>query len=445
MAVKRRRVVDFDLPRQVIKREVKGGFAGGSNPDGVVQPNWVTRDYTTDVKPIQGIQETVSENHTEWRKSNLPSGDVGGDFTTTKRYISPSRMGTHFFVSPWYSDGGISDPRALYRYTYKGPLYLSSMIANGYPPFGTSSNGGLNAKGTTAIARCAPGNPVAHLTTAVLEAFKDGLPHLVGHTFWAERTLHAQRAFKAGGDEWLNYQFSWLPLIGDIKDFVHGVFSLNRLIAQYVRDSGKVVRRRYSFPPEVSLTNLSTQTGVRPNGPGDSTAQLVRSTGLTGVATRDREIVVNTWFSGSFTYHMPPNLFAGLGLAGTTFGAAQRLLGADLSPDVLWELAPWSWAVDWFSNAGDVIHNLSAMITDGLVMRYGYVMEHAIVRDKYLFSGDLGLRSGITYSGAVEPVVLTSESKVRRRATPFGFGLDMSALTGRQQSIIAALGLSRLR
>jgi len=121
---------------------------------------------------------------------------------------------------------------------------------------------------------------------------------------------------------------------------------------------------------------------------------------------------------------------------------AKKLLGFDITPEVLWELVPWSWAVDWFTNVGDLIKNVSAFSTDGLVMRYGYIMEHSIARDTYIHIGPTGFRSQSVFC---EPYTFVCETKLRRRATPFGFGLNLEALTGRQKSIIAALGLTRLR
>jgi len=120
---------------------------------------------------------------------------------------------------------------------------------------------------------------------------------------------------------------------------------------------------------------------------------------------------------------------------------ATKLLGLDLNPETLWEMAPWSWAVDWFTNAGDVIHNVNAWSSDGLVLKYGYIMEHTIVRDIYTWVGDTRFKPDTVYP---DVVVLVTETKLRRRATPFGFGLTFSSLTKRQKAIAAALGLTRL-
>jgi hypothetical protein len=118
-------------------------------------------------------------------------------------------------------------------------------------------------------------------------------------------------------------------------------------------------------------------------------------------------------------------------------------IGLSPTPDTIWNLAPWSWAIDWFSNTGDVISNVTDFATQGLVMHYGYVMEHSIVERTYYqpISGYLIDRKPV----AAGPLSLVTETKVRRQANPFGFGVSWEGLSTFQASILAALGISRRR
>jgi len=122
--------------------------------------------------------------------------------------------------------------------------------------------------------------------------------------------------------------------------------------------------------------------------------------------------------------------------------AAQRfakLWGLRISPELLWELTPWSWAADWVGNVGEVIHNLSAFSNDKLVLRWGYIMFKYTCRDTYLLEG---VRLKGMPSGPVSQTFVTQVKK-RNRATPYGFGLDPAAFTTRQWAILGALGISR--
>lgn len=119
---------------------------------------------------------------------------------------------------------------------------------------------------------------------------------------------------------------------------------------------------------------------------------------------------------------------------------ANKLFGLRLTPELWWQLSPWSWAADWVGNTGSVLHNLSAFSNDGLVMRYGYVMETVKVVTTYTLV-DCVLRTGQKVDSSQTYV---QERKQRRRATPFGFGLNPASFSDKQWSIIAALGISRM-
>jgi len=249
---------------------------------------------------------------------------------------------------------------------------------------------------------------------------------------------------KSPASEFLNYQFGVLPLISDVSDFVKTVIHMDKLLQQYVRDNGQVVRRRFVFKPEVSVSEVvvtpNTLPGMGANGALVQDFQKLPR----GQVVRHREVSVYRWFSGAFVYHLPQTFFAELYTPfASKFQVLRRLFGLELTPDVIWELTPWSWAIDWFSNAGDVLHNAGAWANGGLVMKYGYIMEHSIVRDTYTYVGPANLIDGP--ATIPPPVTLVVETKQRKAANPFGFGLTLDGLSTLQKSILAAVGLTRLR
>jgi len=68
------------------------------------------------------------------------------------------------------------------------------------------------------------------------------------------------------------------------------------------------------------------------------------------------------------------------------------------------------------------------------------MMAHVVIRDTYLLDGVV-LKDG---SGGPLSQTFVTEVKKRVKATPYGFGLDPDAYTGRQKAILAALGISRV-
>lgn len=385
-------------------------------------------------KPWQGTQYTESENHPSWlsRKPGQFRGDVGGNFFTMRKYVTPAKAAV-IHLSGIQSDG---PPASRFHTTnYVGPFLAIGPPQGGFPVSLSSGNTALEAWGTKAVALCKPTNRIASAATAALEIYRDGLPKMFGHAFWKDKTVTARGA----GSEYLNYEFGWLPTANDIASFAAGVFDLDRMLKQYERDSGKVVRRRFSFPP-IRTAESSVYIGnTSPMTDPFSTTLINSSLYNKGQIVKYRITEIRRWFTGAFTYYLPDGYNHRKEMAKHA-SLAGRLLGVELTPEVVWNIAPWSWAVDWFTNAGDVISNLSDWSTDGLVLKYGYIMEHTKCSETYSFTGPTGYQSS-----GVRPQAITfvTETKARRKATPFGFGLTLSSLTDRQKAIMTALGLSR--
>lgn len=385
------------------------------------------------VPGLQGTEVTQSESHPEWRKSkSFRGGDVGGEFFTQKNYTTPNRAPTVHL----YGKEDLSPPVGRFMAAhYFGPLLPSDPNSMPAPSYINSGDTTLNAWGTRAIARCKPTNNVASALQAIIELYREGMPHILGHTLWKDRSRPARGA----GGEYLNLEFGWKPLVSDITDFAKGVVNLDRIMKQYERDAGKVVRRRWTFPLEESVVTTVLASNVSPYTAVFHSALAVKNPPTKGQVVRTRTTTVRRWFSGAFTYYLPSDYWSRKKLREHA-GLAGKLLGVELTPELLWNVTPWSWAADWFGSVGDVISNYTDWITDGLVMRYGYIMEHTRVQDVYSYHGYTGLQSSVA-----RPIVLTrvSETKVRKSATPFGFGLLLSNLTDRQKAIISALGITK--
>jgi len=373
-------------------------------------------------------QSTWSINHDISQLGGLD--DIGGPFRTEKTWFAHN--GQSFYV------------QGLGR-EYKGTLHLSGDYipeANYSPSPAYSSLDDMVAAGTTAIARTIPTNATSGASVFIGE-LREGLPHILGSSILKTKC----RDLRKLGDEHLNVQFGWKPMVADLRKFAKAVKKQNSTLRQLHRDSGRDVRRRFEFPEETSKT--------APDGPkwgfvtptmcnGDHLdAWMMRAegpepTGYTYWSEKTRR----RWFSGRYTYHVPDHPSGFFGKIDKWDAEANKLLGTRLTPEVVWNLAPWSWAADWFSNAGDVIHNISALQHDNLVMRSGYIMEETSVSNVSNWQGYLNLvGSPNTFTNLVESFGTTT--KVRYCATPYGFSLTGLVMNPRQIAITAALGLSR--
>jgi hypothetical protein len=158
---------------------------------------------------------------------------------------------------------------------------------------------------------------------------------------------------------------------------------------------------------------------------------------MSGTLTTTTTVERKRWFSGAFTYYAKkPSSFSDIE---SRVQELNYLYGLAPTPEAIWDLTPWSWAADWIANMGDVLNNLSMYLTDGLVMRYGYVMEKTTTTVAYTHAG-----TNLKGVGPIFPSqTFRSITKRRRPATPFGFGLTYSGFNTRQWAILAALGISR--
>jgi len=355
--------------------------------------------------------------------------DIGGDFTMKKQYCNPSVLGKHTMISPYNTQ----DP--AFRVTYSGPICPPVTLS--FPPFANSSELELQRWGTKAISLCSPANSVANLATALGEIRNDGLPKVLGASSWENRIDSIRKGASSTGDEFLNIAFGWLPLISDITDLAKGAVNLDKLMEQYIKGAGETIRRSHHFPTVESKQVDVVKENCSPSISPDSLQLHDLSKINKGSYVRSRLTTIRRWFSGSFTYYLPREWRDSMS---DRVALARHLLGLDLTPEVLWNLAPWSWAVDWFGGVGDIIHNAESIATDSLVLHYGYIMEHSVVQDTYSFVGPTGFLS--SQSGRPADMVLTSEAKIRRASSPFGFGIS-TGLTTQQKSIVAALGMSR--
>lgn len=296
--------------------------------------------------------------------------------------------------------------------------------------FSSVSNLALISMGTTAIARCAPVSPVFSLPNTLGETLSDGLPSIVGR----ESLRNRAHAARAAGKEYLNHQFGWVPLVSDLRGLAYAVVHSDEILRAYIKGSNKKQRRGYVFP-EKSYSG-TTDYGTTASVPARPAPGL---RGQTMVTSSQR-----IWFSGAFKYHIPvrPGM---IGDMQRHLSMARKLLGVDLSPETVWNLAPWSWAGDWFSNIGDVMTNVSNLGRDGMVMQYGYIMCETVrtTRSAYRVTNTDFIPWGL-YGRSVERTTL-SKSAVRLNATPFGFGVNMDGLSPRQIAILSAVGLSRGR
>jgi len=251
-----------------------------------------------------------------------------------------------------------------------------------------------------------------------------------------------KRALKLTANEFLNYQFGWLPFVSDVRKMYNLWHTVDSRIAQLIREQGRFIRHQAVVSEERTVDVVSETDYPYPYANVYGSVPLFMSGSTRYTVTR--ETYEKIWFSGSFRYYIPS-------LPGSqwTTRAKLALFGALPTPELLWEVLPWSWLVDWFSNAGDVISNASPNAVDDLTCRYSFVMKHKTVtttaQATVVHPG-----SDVYYHYPAVNHTFRSVNKIETKArtgggNPFGLNVQLPDLSARQLGILAALGISRDR
>jgi len=276
-------------------------------------------------------------------------------------------------------------------------------------------------QGATAISRSIPTIPTVASLVTLSETMRDGIPSAPGVQAWKEGTLRARSA----GSEYLNVEFGWLPLVNDMRKFAKVVKSHSEILSDLRNGSGRLTRVGYGFP---SWSDSGSFDGV----------MLLYLPGNNGVSLATTFVWTyyqqkRTWFKGAFKYHLPESTTQA-GKMALYASYADKLLGLKPDPSTFWNAAPWTWALDWFGNTGDVLTNISELGQNGLALVYGYLMNFGQTKETW----NLAAKQGF---GPARRTHLR-EYKMRIPANPYGFGVSNAGLNLQQKATIVALGLT---
>lgn len=381
------------------------------------------------VKRTAGWQYTVSSGNPFRLLGKVPY-DIGSTFDTVKWEWTPKQVNGRTYNT--YTPESSVNYRvhtgtvmaAFDNTTTASPSFLPAAVSNAV----------LVGAGTKGVAMALPNSPMIDLATFIGE-MRD-LPKFYSPAKWKAALKNLRKLPRRTAEDYLNFEFGWKPLISEILDFHKATEKADQRLNSFVKNSGKRIRRRRTVL-STSSTTTSSEVGstVYPSPP----LAVDYWQNPTAVGTRTKVVQANTeaTFSGCFTYYLPP--------VNTEFQRDKRrkrlrryLTGLEVNPDVLWNLAPWSWAADWIGNMGSIMKNLSYFTQDGLVMNYGYItyVQHGTAT--YTYEGKK-LKNG----PAILPQVCTYKRIQRVRATPFGFGLNPGSFSTRQWAIIGALGITK--
>lgn len=310
---------------------------------------------------------------------------------------------------------------------------LAARFAQAIPPLQP-----LDAYGEQALNRI---NPLdlseSSIIQSIVELYREGLPSIPGATIRKTREL-----LKGSGGEYLNAVFGWAPLANDVKAIYDCYRKMDSLFKRLKAENGKKVRRKATL---VNDTTRTTDTYIGPclAYPQDHYTNNVPGQSKT-MATLDIEDSTRIWVVGAGSYYIPD-------IDSVEFHKKflEQIYGARPSLAILYELMPWSWLIDYFTNVGDVIQYHFGPQLGTYVHQYSYLMRHRKITKTYRGGSGWTWSQPDAYQEAIykpAPEFIAREvyeTKERIAATPYGFGLKLSDLSSKQLAILTALGLSK--
>jgi hypothetical protein len=245
---------------------------------------------------------------------------------------------------------------------------------------------------------------------------------------------------KRVADHYLNTVFGWVPFVKDVHGFIKTVINSDDAISRISEGNGKWQRRRATLINDYRETKIASGEGFQVEPYGSLQEGLMSETPTWEVWEKKSTLATTV---GSFIYYRPEfdmtkpeNL--------TLLRRLDRQLtihGARISPANLYKATPWTWLIDWVSNAGHWVNQVNDYALDNMVARYLY-LHHRSYRQVVL-KQRLPFRSAGMQTLEFSRII---EVKQRKGAeTPYGFGITWDNLTPKQLAILGALGVPRRR
>jgi hypothetical protein len=239
------------------------------------------------------------------------------------------------------------------------------------------------------------------------------------------------------GSTYLAVAFGWKPLISDVQKLAQMAKVIDKKIAFLRKNAGKSLKRKRT------LYNYTDDLGVVGYYPVGYTVPF--NTIEFGRNTNNK-----IYGTGSYkaTYHSVTRyeLPETADLPGWDEEAYKYLIGLKPDATLIWELAPFSWLVDWFVNIGDFVE-----------ARFGsHIVETTILEEWITITCNITTKLTVpTIAGGYASFIPWTPVHVERSDTfkhryipPEVAPLAVHPLnrwTTNQQAIIAALIASRLR
>jgi len=270
---------------------------------------------------------------------------------------------------------------------------------------------------------------------------------------WRQRDIPGSLRRELGGktyltdvaDHNLGFQFGVLPLVSDVMKYIQAMLHSQEKAQQIMDGNGRTQKVQGRLHNIANSVTQALDPGIAMGLIWPALHPFAISGELKAQVTAS--VLNASWYSGNFTYYLPDSGTIAKGW-GPKYAARKRDLqrwlynDVHLSPKDIYDLIPWSWLLDYFSEAGHVFGALSHGAEESMYADNFFVMNHSEVTS--LTEATFALEQT---DGSASPISVScleyASTKARAPASPFGFGINPESLTDYQVSIMLSLAARR--
>lgn len=400
---------------------------------------WWPYQVTSNPRLPDNVQNWPHTTDSCWDQTN-PRPYVGGGALRIESEGITSEAQSVKTDMYWY--GSVSGYDGMIVGVVKAPVYNQRNVSGYYSPLpDVSTMASAESRGPEAWNRFRPGKPIYSLGVSLGElrdVKKSWVQLRNGVRFLRNLGKKAPRAvIDQAASQYLGYQFGWKQMAQDILATVSFHERCKKYYDQLLAKNGTWHSRGGTLDSETEPSYSVTGDDYDVIDPHCWMARDPVPTEVlfeTGSESR-------VWFKGRFKYYIQP-----IKDNWQYADFARKAYGISLTPDLAWNLLPWSWLSDWFTNFGDSIGNLTNGVVDDLVSEYAFIMKHTKHYERMSANVRFCTVTDRTNNNFWSKSVSgerSSSLKTRSPASPFGFGLTSTDYTLRQAAILAALGLTK--
>lgn len=266
---------------------------------------------------------------------------------------------------------------------------------------------------------------------------------------------------RAIGSGYLSWQFALVPFFGDLQQAAQAILDSGPILRQFLLESNKIQHRsRKRILTQDALSVSGSNVGNNANNgqneqPSSSSTpygtinySFRKACGYNAIrSTYKTTLTVTEWIKSfaKFEYFaFDPDGF--LERITSYEQKARHLLGLSLTPDVVWELTPWSWMVDWFFDIGGFLSYQVSVESDSLVCRQSgsvYERTYDLVMHPLVYASNSQQVSFLSKTPTAWNPMLTVRHQRRLPGSPYDMGIDWSGFSTQRWFILGALGMTK--